>query len=86
MGSEAIDRAIRDGLSAWDRDDLDRVAWRIQTRTELFESQLAATEWCGTALSCGYQYRFKTHSNLKVRLPSGVLKTLTIPPSVPLTV
>jgi hypothetical protein len=83
MESEEIDRAIRDGLDGWDRDDLDRLTWLLEAETELVWSRLGASEWLGTAHSCGHFV--EAEPKARVRLPSGASKSVTLSPSASLS-
>jgi hypothetical protein len=83
MGSADIDRAIRDGLDGWDRDDLDRLAWLLEAESELVWSRLGASVWLGAAQSCSYFV--DTEPQVRVRLPGGVSKNLTFSSSAPLS-
>jgi hypothetical protein len=83
MGSEDIDRAIRDGLDGWDEDDLDRLAWLLEAESELVWSRLGTSEWFGIAQCCSYHAAAEPKA--RVRLPGGSLKTLPFAPSASLS-
>ena len=75
MGSADIERAIRDGLDGWDRDDLDRLAWLLEAETELVWSRLAASAWLGAGRLCSHFV--EAEPKARVRLPGGASKSLT---------
>jgi hypothetical protein len=83
MGSPDIDRALREGLDGWNRDDLDRLAWLREAETELVWSRLGASQWLDAARSCSYFV--EAEPKARVRLPGAAAKSLTFSPSAPLS-